>query len=78
MKKPPVKSLSPRQLQVLSILAVGKTRKEAALELGISEFTLNNYANGIIDRLGAHNMTEALANAVRCGFISSGGLMVYG
>src|SRR3989337_1878814 len=48
--RPPV-SLTPRQRQVLSLMAEGKTTREIAYELGLSPFTVKNYIQRIYERL---------------------------
>jgi DNA-binding NarL/FixJ family response regulator len=61
--------LSPRELQVLQLLADGLENKQIAHELGISEATVKTYVKGIFERLDAHSRAEAVANGLRQGII---------
>jgi DNA-binding NarL/FixJ family response regulator len=65
-----VPRLSPREHQVLQLLADGLENKQIATELGISEATVKTYVKGIFERLGAHSRAEAVATGLRQGLIS--------
>lgn len=65
----PAMSLTPRQRQVLSLMAEGKTTREIAYELGLSPFTVKNYIERIYERLGALDRVQAVSIAVRQGLI---------
>jgi DNA-binding NarL/FixJ family response regulator len=65
----PTMSLTPRQRQVLSLMAEGKTTREIAYELGLSPFTVKNYIERIYERLGALDRVQAVSMAVRQGLI---------
>jgi DNA-binding CsgD family transcriptional regulator len=65
----PAMSLTPRQRQVLSLMAEGKTTREIAYELGLSPFTVKNYIERIYERLGALDRVQAVSMAVRQGLI---------
>jgi len=56
-------SLSPRELQVLNILAVGKSAREIAKELYLSEATIKTHLSNIYRKLDVSNRTEAIALA---------------
>lgn len=60
---------SKRQLELLSLCAEGKTLKVAALEMGLSLYTAMHYAEKVKTRLEARTMTQAVAIAVRNGYI---------
>ena len=62
-------SLSPRELQVLSLLAEGASNKEIARRLGISVHTAKFHVSQLIDKLDAIGRTDALAQAARRGVI---------
>jgi DNA-binding NarL/FixJ family response regulator len=62
--------LTPRELQVLHLLAQGLPNKEIAVELVITERTVKFYVSSILSKLGAGNRTEAVAVAVQRGLIS--------
>ena len=61
--------LSPRQHEVLRLLAAGKVAKQIAVELGISEATVRNHIRDTHRRLGAHSQLEAVAIARRRGLV---------
>ena len=62
-------SLTPRQREVLSLMAQGKTTREIAYELGLSPYTVKNYIERIYERLGALDRVQAVSMAVRKGLI---------
>lgn len=57
--------LSPREQQVLQLIANGAENKQVAYELGISEATVKTYVKGIFDRLGVSSRAEAVAVGLR-------------
>ena len=57
--------LSPRQRETLTLVAAGRTSKEIAGELGISESTVNWHISNVFGRLGASSRAEAVALAMR-------------
>lgn len=61
--------LSERQIEILQIIADGKTTKEAAAALGISHKTVHNHLNSIYRKLDAQSLTQAVISAVRMGII---------
>ena len=62
---PPVKALTPRQMEILESLTRGLTNQDIAKELGIREDRVKDHVNAIFARLGAANRTEAVAIALR-------------
>ena len=64
-------SLSPRETQVLGLLAEGAANKEIARQLNISERTVKAHVTGILNKLGANSRTEAVAIAMRSGLLST-------
>lgn len=60
-----MKDLSPRQREILALVAAGRTSKEVAAELGISESTVNWHISNVFARLGASSRAEAVALAMR-------------
>lgn len=61
--------LSARELECLRWTAVGKTSSEIATILDLSEHTVNHYLIGATKKLEAVNRTQAVANAIRNGWI---------
>lgn len=66
---PPL-SLTPRELEVLELLAEGLSNRLIAGRLGISEHTAKFHVNAILDKLGAETRTEAVVLAARSGVLS--------
>ncbi len=62
--------LSPREQEVLSLLAEGLSNREVAERLGISRHTAKFHVNAILDKLGATTRTEAVVLAARSGLLT--------
>jgi DNA-binding NarL/FixJ family response regulator len=62
--------LTPREMQVLGLLAEGLPNKAIADELGISDQTVKFHVASISGKLGAANRTDAVRRAVRRGLIA--------
>lgn len=60
-----VPNLTPRQLEVLRLLAEGQAAKVIARRLGVAETTVRNHIRAILLELGCHSQIEALAAARR-------------
>lgn len=69
--RPSVAGLSPREVQVLRLVAAGKTNQEIASTLFRSQNTVANHVRNILAKTQAANRTEASAFAVRHGLLSS-------
>ncbi|MEZ4899154.1 MAG: LuxR C-terminal-related transcriptional regulator [Saprospiraceae bacterium] len=61
----PPHSLTLRELQVLQLVASGKTNKQAARELFISERTVDRHVSNILNKLAVSSRAEATAYALR-------------
>lgn len=59
--------LTERQGQVLALMARGKSNREIAQQLGLSEGTVKIHATGIFKALGVSSRTQALVIAARYG-----------
>jgi DNA-binding NarL/FixJ family response regulator len=57
--------LTPQEMQVLSAIVEGKTNREIATALFLSEGTVRNYVSSILSKLSVSNRAEAAAYAVR-------------
>ena len=62
--------LTPREIQVLELLAEGLPNKTIAARLGISDQTVKFHVASISGKLGAANRTDAVRRAVRRGLIA--------
>jgi two-component system, NarL family, response regulator YdfI len=64
-----VEALTPREVEVLGLLAEGSGNKQIAFRLGISEHTVKFHVASIFSKLGASSRTEAVALGVRRGLV---------
>jgi DNA-binding NarL/FixJ family response regulator len=62
--------LTPRELEVLALLAEGLTNKAIAHQLTISDHTVKFHVNAILTKLDAQSRTDAVVRATRLGLIS--------
>ena len=62
--------LSPRELEVLALLAEGASNKEIARRLGISVHTAKFHVGSLLDKLDAVGRTDAVAHAAQLGVIN--------
>lgn len=67
---PSVESLTPREIEVLELVAEGLSNKAVAARLGISDQTVKFHLTSITGKLGAMNRTDAVRRAVRRGLIT--------
>jgi DNA-binding NarL/FixJ family response regulator len=58
-----VPRLTPRQHEILGLLAEGKAVKKIARLLGLTETTVRNHVRLLLLALGAHSQLEAVARA---------------
>ncbi len=56
-----VRHLSPQERLIMPLLAQGRTNKEIASQLNLSDKTIKNYLANIYDKLGVNRRTEAVA-----------------
>lgn len=61
--------LTPHQLLILQQVADGNSNKEIAEGLGVSEETVKTHIRRILDRTGAKNRANAVAEGLRKGWI---------
>ena len=63
-------SLSPRQVEVLRLIAAGRSSKEIARELGLATRTVETHRREIIRKLDLHSVAELVKYAIREGLTS--------
>jgi len=61
--KPPSEDLSERELEVLALLASGRTNSEIAGDLFVAVGTVKSHVNNIYNKLGVRNRAEAITRA---------------
>jgi DNA-binding NarL/FixJ family response regulator len=66
----PIEPLTPREREVLDLLAEGFPNKRIAERLGISDQTAKFHVASICGKLGASNRTEAVRIALRRGLVA--------
>ena len=64
-----IEALTPREIEVLRLLAAGLGNKEIASRLAISEHTVKFHVSSIMGKLGAASRTEAVTLGIRRGMI---------
>lgn len=62
-------NLTPREKQVLILLAEGKASKEIAGELNIGKETVDKHRKNMLLKKGVHNTSELVSKAIKCGWI---------
>lgn len=68
-ESPDTQPLTPREREVLELVATGCSNRRIAKRLGISEHTAKFHVNGILVKLGAGTRTEAVTIATRRGLL---------
>lgn len=63
-------SLTPREIEVLRCVAMGKPNKQIASELMISEDTIKGHLKSIMEKMGAQNRTHAVTLGIQRGIIT--------
>jgi DNA-binding NarL/FixJ family response regulator len=64
-----LEALTPREIEVLRLLAEGLGNKEIASRLGVSEHTVKFHVASIMGKLGAESRTEAVMVGIRHGLV---------
>ena len=62
-------SLSPRELDVLRLVSRGRTNKEIAVAMFVTEETIKSHMKGLFQKLGVHDRAEAVGTAVQRGLL---------
>ena len=66
----PVSALTPREIEVLNLMAEGASNKTIARRLEISVHTVKFHVGSLLDKLDAAGRTDAVAQAARLGVIN--------
>lgn len=66
---PAVESLTPRELEVLGLMKLGRTNRQIAADLVISLGTAKNHVEHIIAKLGVSDRTQAVVRALELGIL---------
>ncbi len=64
-----LQSLSPREIEVLALIAQGQTNREIAAELVLSLSTVKVHNHNIFQKLNVQNRTQAVARARALGIL---------
>lgn len=70
----PFSKLTPRENEILSLLAEGQSNKVIARNLGISDGTVKLHVKSILRKLGVHSRVEAAVMAVEAGLRANRGV----
>jgi DNA-binding NarL/FixJ family response regulator len=65
----PAESLTPREVEVLQLMARGLTNRQISRQLHISEHTVKFHAGAVLGKLSARSRAEAVARAIGLGWI---------
>ena len=66
-----IKILSPRQIDVIRLISQGKSNKQIAFELGLTEGTVKLHVTAILKLLNVYNRTGAVVEAAKLGLINA-------
>jgi len=64
--------LTPRERTVLERIAHGRSNKQIAAELQLTEGTVKGYVSAVLDKLGVDDRTQAALYAVKHGLVKEG------
>jgi DNA-binding NarL/FixJ family response regulator len=67
--EPPRERLTPREREVLALIARGLSNKRIAFELGLSEKTVKTHVGHLLAKLGVPDRTAAATHAIRSGLL---------
>jgi DNA-binding NarL/FixJ family response regulator len=70
-EKAPKDPLTPRELQVVKLIGEGRSNREIAADLVISEKTVERHRANILEKLGMHDRVELTRYAIRRGLVEA-------
>ena len=62
--------ITPREREILALVAAGKANKEIGATLGIAEDTVKRHVSSILDKLRVNDRAQATAEAMRRGIVA--------
>ncbi len=62
--------ITPREREILALVAAGKANKEIGAVLGIAEDTVKRHVSSILDKLKVNDRAQATAEAIRRGIVA--------
>ena len=62
-------AITPREREILALIAAGRANKEIAAELGVSEDTVKRHVSHILEKLDVNDRAQATAEAIRRGIV---------
>jgi two-component system NarL family response regulator len=65
----PLTALSPREMEILTLVAKGKSNKEIGVALAISEGTVRVHTSNLLSKLRCSGRAQAVSEAIRRGII---------
>jgi DNA-binding NarL/FixJ family response regulator len=68
-----VEPLTPRELEVLELMKLGRTNRQIAQDLVISLGTTKNHVEHIINKLGVSDRTQAVVRVLELGILALSG-----
>lgn len=63
-------AITPREREILTLIAGGRANKEIAAQLGVSEDTIKRHVSHILEKLNVNDRAQATAEAIRRGIVS--------
>ena len=66
----PAEDLSQREMEVLKLIVAGRSNKEIADNLRLSESTVKNHVNGLLAKLHVQDRTQAVTTALKRGIVT--------